>query len=157
MRVLENSIHVEFLALTQVYLMGFCDDFFGTEFAAKTSEDYDCPMNAFDAWLKEQSSSTSPTDAFLYNCAGATELPVPQKNFSPCVIAWSKLANETHLLQNGGKVKILVNLFQSRVRYDSPYDVLKGEWNAIESWMNNQSDIAPLGLRNMYFSSEDFW
>lgn len=82
---------------------------------------------------------------------------MPQQIFDPCIIAWGKLVNETNVLQNDGKVRIIVNRFQSRVRYDSPFDDLNREWNAIESWMNAQRDVAPVTVRNMYFSSEDFW
>jgi len=64
---------------------------------------------------------------------------------------------ETFVLQDGGKVKIILNRFQSRVRYDSPFADLDREWNAIESWMNEQSAVAPVAVSNMYFSSDDFW
>lgn len=93
----------------------------------------------------------------MANCTGATSLPVPRDSFDECIIAWSQLVEETFVLQRAGKVRILLNSFQSRVRYDSPYDELKEEWNTIEAWMTNQSVVAPLGVKGMYFSSEDFW
>jgi len=143
--------------ISQIYLAGFCDDFFENDFAAKTSEDYACSINAFDAWLQEQSASASPSDAYLSNCAGASQLPIPQKNFDSCFIAWSKLVEETYIFQKDGKVKILVNRFQSRVRYDSPFAELDREWHVIESWMSDQVSVAPAGVSGMYFSSDDFW
>jgi hypothetical protein len=146
-----------FMCVSQEYLVGFCDDFFSNEFAAKTSEEYVCPINAFDSWLKNQSASKSPSGAYLSSCVGASELPMPPESFDPCMIAWSQVANETLVLQRAGKVKILVNRFQSRVRYDSPFDDLNNEWNAIESWMTNQTVFAPPGVNGMFFSSEDFW
>mmetsp|Transcript_26915 Transcript_26915/g.48718 ORF Transcript_26915/g.48718 Transcript_26915/m.48718 type:complete len:140 (-) Transcript_26915:666-1085(-) len=93
----------------------------------------------------------------MANCTGATSLPVPRESFDKCIIAWSQLVEETFVLQRAGKVRILLNSFQSRVRYDSPYDKLTEEWNTIEAWMTNQSAAAPVGVKGMYFSSEDFW
>ena len=43
------------------------------------------------------------------------------------------------------------------MRYDSPFDDLDSEWNNIESWMVNQTNTAPVGVNQMYFSSADFW
>ena len=153
--ILTLDFHTMFYS--QEYLVGFCDDLFSNEFAAKTSEDYACPMNDFNLWLKEQANSTSPSNEYLSNCASATEIPVPQASFNACIIAWSKLVDERHVLARGGKVQILVNRFQSRVRYESPFDELNNEWNTIESWINNQTIVAPLGVNAMFFSSEDFW
>jgi hypothetical protein len=103
------------------------------------------------------SNSSSPSKTYMASCTGATSLPIPRESFDECIIAWSQLIEETFVLQRAGKVRILLNSFQSRVRYDSPYDKLKEEWNTIEAWMTNQSAIAPVGVKGMYFSSEDFW
>ena len=45
--------------------------------------------------------------------------------------------------------------FNSRVRYDSPYEDLDDEWHLIEDYM--QSLSRPPTARNGYFTSEDFW
>lgn len=140
-----------------MYLAGFCDDLFANDFAAKTSDGYLCPMNAFDLWLQEESASGSPSDAYVSNCGSATKIPLPRENFDPCIIAWSQFVGEKNVLANGGKVRILLNRFQSRVRYDSPFDELINEWNTIESWMNDEVHEAPSGVNGMYFSSDDFW
>lgn len=137
--------------------MGFCDELFAADFAAKTSDDYACPMNAFNSWLQEEAAAAPPSEAYVSSCDNVTSIPMPQENFNTCVIAWSKLVNETHVLQRDGRVRILVNRFQSRVRYDSPFDELNSEWNTIEAWMKNQSVVAPPGVKSMFFSSEDFW
>lgn len=49
-------------------------------------------------------------------------------------------------------------VFNSRVRYDSPFALLVDEWNLIEDWFEqDKSSQAPVGVNNGYFTSADFW
>lgn len=142
----------------QVYMQGFCDKLFAEDFAEKVDPDYVCPINSFDTWLQEQSNSSTPDDAYLENCGGATTLPVAQEDFDACIVAWSQAADEVNVFARSGVVEIMYMEYSSRVRFDSPYDDLDKEWNAMEDWMNNEKkNVAPIGVRGFYFSSDDFW
>ena len=68
----------------QLHLLGFCDDLFNQEFADKIIAHCSCPLQMFDAWLKEQSSATSPCDVCVEHPSGASGAPVAQDQFHPC-------------------------------------------------------------------------
>ena len=141
----------------QEFLLGFCPAFFEQEFAKRVEDTFDCSINKFDDWLIEQSSAESPSAAYSLHCNGATGVPVPQHSFDACIIAWSQEVFDQWVLQRNGVVEIILFPYQSRVRYDSPYDVLDSEWHLVEKWMNEQSGKAPAGVKKMYSSSEDYW
>lgn len=143
-----------------MYLKGFCTDFFNQEFATRIDAKYKCPIIRFDGWLAEQYNSSTPVAAYSTNCNGRAGLPVPPDTFNHCVIAWSQLTNESSILQRNGQVRIIMLPYQSRVRYDSRFQVLANEWKLIEFWMKQQQRrgaTAPPGANRMYSSSEDFW
>jgi Sterol-sensing domain of SREBP cleavage-activation len=140
----------------QLYLAGFCDDFFAEDFAEKTDPDYVCSMNQFDLYLQEQANSTSPDSNYVNFCNGATGLPLPQEDFDTCITAWAQLTGATNILSRNGVVEIIFVKFQARVRFDSPYDALNKEWSMIEKWMSTERAVAPSGLKGMYHSSMDF-
>jgi len=144
-------------AEAQEFLLAFCPTFFGTEFAERIEDNFQCSFNKFDAWLREQSASANSTDAYTANCSGATRIPVPPDSFDACIIAWSQLAEDSWVLQRGGTVEIILFPYQSRVRYDSKYDILDDEWHMVETWMSVQSNTTVDGVKEMYSSSEDFW
>jgi hypothetical protein len=141
----------------QEHLVAYCDAFFENNWAERISEDYECPINAFDNWLQEQSASTSPSEAYLSNCDGATSLPMNSASFHSCMIAWSQLVVDQRVLQLDGKVRLLTFTFRSEVRSDSPYDLLDDTWNAVESWMNIRRKDGPEEVDGAYFSSDHFW
>jgi len=142
----------------QNYMLDFCGRLFSTDFAKKTSVDYSCAMNAFDDWLKEQAALDNPTETYSSLCVGATSVPVREDSFDQCMIGWSKMVGESSVLAQDGKIKIMLVRAQSIARYDSPYDVLDDEWNKYEDWFNvERRDTAPVGVNQMYHSSEDFW
>ncbi|KAL7467681.1 hypothetical protein ACHAXS_007918 [Conticribra weissflogii] len=142
---------------SQKYLLGFCDRIFETNFASKISNNYVCPMNRFDKWLKEQSKSNAPSDAYLKNCDGALSVPVGHETFHPCMIAWTKEANETYVLEDKGEVKIIQIRSLSSVVYDSPFSDLKKDWNAFEDWLETERSAAPTGVNGVYSSSIEYW
>jgi len=142
---------------SQIYLRGFCPDLFSQDFASLPREGYECPMNKFDAWLKNQSIAEEPEDIYVGYCMEASGLPVPQVGFNGCFIAWSKDKGQMNVLSNNGKVEIILSKFRSLARYDSPHSVLEQEYNSIESWFNAQSRIAPSGVKNPIWCNYDFW
>jgi 5-methyltetrahydrofolate--homocysteine methyltransferase len=142
---------------SQIFLESFCPTLFAEAFAMEVSDSYTCPFNLFALWLQEQSNSTTPDEGYVANCANAIGIPVPPSNFDSCLIEWSKQQGETSILSNGGKVRIIFLSFLSRIRWDSPFDVLDAEWNLIEDWVKKTAATAPEGVNKFFFSSMEFW
>lgn len=142
----------------QIYLRDFCDKFFANEWASPIQEGEKCPINRFDDWLHEQSSSAFPDQIYVDYCGGATGLPLAEGDFDNCIYNWGQQFGETFILACDGKVEVIYFHYNSRVRFDSPYDDLDNEWNTIETWMNNErATAAPATASGMYFTSEDYW
>ena len=137
--------------------MEFCPTFFEEEFAGKIDDNFECSMNAFDEWLKDESSSENPSDEYKNSCNGATTLPVPQESFHSCMVAWSQLVGDRWVFQRNGEVTIILVPYQSRVRYDSPYADLDDEWHLVEAWSDEKREEAPAGGDEFYSSSDDYW
>jgi protein dispatched 1 len=142
---------------SQSYLLSFCDRFFDEDFADYTSNNYECPMNEFNSWLKAQANSSTPVDAYSKFRGGATGIPMSSEAFNPCISAWSTSENKYDVLSRDGVLKIILISFQQRIRFDSPYKTLNSEWNLIESWMTKEENDAPIGVNKMFHSSGDFW
>jgi len=141
---------------SQSYLLNFCDRLFAT--FGKVSEKYECPMVLFDEWLKEQSSSETPTKAYTQSCNGASSAPVPSEVFDPCIISWSKLYNNTSVLQTDDSVKIMEVRTKSNVFYDAPQNELRAEWTTYEDWLDDErKNSAPSGVDQMYHSDLSYW
>mmetsp|Transcript_13477 Transcript_13477/g.19413 ORF Transcript_13477/g.19413 Transcript_13477/m.19413 type:complete len:1143 (+) Transcript_13477:65-3493(+) len=143
----------------QIYLRDFCDRFFAQDFASLTSTDYKCPINRFDSWLQEQSTTGyQPDSAYTSSCNGATALPMDSTSFNQCVSAWAEEQESSAILSRDDVMKYTIVRFQQRVRFDSPFNELNSEWNLIEQWMENErNNVAPQGVNKMYHSSFDFW
>jgi len=140
----------------QSYLLNFCDRLFET--FGQVSEDYQCPMVEFDEWLKDQSFSATPTDAYVQHCDEASSVPVAPEVFDPCMIAWSELHEVTSVLQTQGRVRILEVEAKSNIFYDSPQSELKKEWTAYEEWLEDERQIsAPSGANQMFHSDLSYW
>ena len=142
---------------SQIYMTQFCDHLYEQEFAKPRESNYTCPMQAFDLWLQQQSESSDPADIYTENCNFASGIPVAQKDFHSCIIAWTRQVGETSILSRNGEVRIVFVPFASRVRYDNQYDQLDAEWKLIEKWMDGQNALAPSGVNAAYFTSFDFW
>ncbi|KAG7341385.1 Patched family protein [Nitzschia inconspicua] len=141
----------------QTYLLKFCGDLFASDFASEIDNDFVCPMSRFDEWLTEQAASISPDVGYLQHCNSATSIPVPQANFHPCISHWAATVDETLILSRNGKVEIMLLPYNSRVRFDSFFDILKAEWQLIEDWMVAKNNEAPLTVNQGFSSSFDFW
>lgn len=141
----------------QGFLSGFCSSLFEEEFAEAPNEKYICSFDAFESWVEEQATSQDPDDAYTENCGGAQSIPIPPDNFHDCMIAWSQLVEDSRVLSNNGKVRIIWLQFASRVRWDSPFDDLDEEWARIENWFKRISASAPAGVNKPIYSSYDFW
>ncbi len=143
----------------QTYLLGFCDDLFDSDsdLVLPLYKDYECPINEFDTWLRNQTTLPTPDVAYTSNCAGASSLPVPQDQFHQCIIAWSKLTNNKNVLQKNGKVKILRARFMNSIDFLAPFSEMDKFWSSFEDYMENERNIAPEGVNKMFHTSGSFW
>ena len=143
----------------QEYLVGFCDKLFEQSFVSPKDLDYQCPINAFDDWLQNQSNSSEPfqTEEYISNCNKATSLPMAQEDFHPCMVAWSQLEEEDNVLSKRGKVKIIRMRTQNSVGWDAPFSEMNTFWNEYEDWLSNERSTAPAGVNSMFHTSGAFW
>lgn len=118
---------------------------------------YSSSAQLFDEWLEEQSTTETPTEAYAQKCNGASSVPVPSDVFDPCIISWSKLYNNTSVLQTDNSVKIMRMRTKSNVNDESPHNKLKDEWNAYEAWMDLERKSAPVGVNQMFQSDIVYW
>lgn len=139
-------------------MLGFCARFFANEWADFRNDDATpCPINDFDTWLRANSNSTSPDNTYSNNCNGATGVPMDPSSFDKCLTGWAWSPGSDLVLSRQDDVKIMYFRYQARVRFDSPYDELDKEWNAMEDFLENERQTAPAGVNGMYHSSADFW
>jgi hypothetical protein len=154
--VLDDAFDVSSLE-AQSYMRSFCDYLFEQEFASMVDDGYVCPFVAFDDWLAEQAASATPDEGYVTHCESASSVPVPQASFNVCMSHWAASVDETTVLSRDGIIQVIFIPFNSRVRYDSFFDVLDDEWNLIESWFAAENAKAPQGVNQGYFTSFDFW
>jgi len=137
----------------QLYLRDFCSNFFAEDFVIQTE---DCAMNEFEIWLWEQSYSDAPSVAYSENCDGVKALPVQQNNFHPCIIAWSKETDNISVLQEDGKVRVLMITAAVDLDFSSSLDEIAVSWNRFEDFFKDQIAVAPKGV-NKFFNASFMW
>ncbi|KAG7351347.1 sterol-sensing domain containing protein [Nitzschia inconspicua] len=141
----------------QTFLRQFCVDLFAADFASEIDNVFVCPLTRFDEWLTEQAASDTPDDGYVQHCGSASSIPVPQANFHPCISHWAATVDETSILSRNEIVQIMFLPYNSRVRYDSFFDILKAEWELIEDWMAAMNTVAPSSVNKGFSTSFDFW
>ena len=144
----------------QLYLRDFCDNFFKEDFADPFPDEFAiCPMQLFDMWLKTQSMLPigERSAAYVDYCVDTTGLPMDRNSFHLCLSSWAHQEKNVHVLSWDNIVKIIYLPFKSRVRYNLPSAILGKEWHLIESWMKEQSQLAPIEVANGFFTSFDWW
>lgn len=141
----------------QEHLLGFCDDLFEQSFVSPKDPQYQCPINTFDSWLRNQTVSSDPTDQYTSNCNSATSLPMAQDDFHPCIYAWSQLTNEKNVLSKRGKVKIIRLRTLNSVGWDAPFSEMDKFWTTYENYLTNVRSTAPAGLDGVFHTSGAFW
>jgi hypothetical protein len=145
----------------QLHLKGFCPAFLAAEegFAKPISDDFVCPMDRFDQWLKFQSSLLPEEQSETYrdHCNGATGVPVAEESLHPCLSGYGREFSDSQILSWNGRIRALLIPFTSRVRYTSLTSRLSTEWNLIENWMRLQNDKAPPGVSRPFFSALEWW
>jgi len=142
----------------QNYLLGFCDKLFAEDFARPKDPSVKCPINRFDDWLGEQADNDDlDNDEYLSSCNNADSLPMPEDDFGPCLVAWSKLYDERNFLSNNGELKIMQLSITLNIAWDAPYAEMDTFWSEFENWMSNEREIAPPGVKNMFNTAPAFW
>lgn len=132
----------------QLHLKRVCDQFFDEAFAGEIFENDTCSINQFESWLRLQSNTSNPDEAYLSNCAGASRLPVSQEAFHDCLLAWRELSGDQNVLHRNGIVKIIMLPYHCRVRYDNSFSALNKEWQLTEAWMNDHRKKLHYGVAN---------
>ncbi|GAX18141.1 hypothetical protein FisN_25Hh123 [Fistulifera solaris] len=154
--VLDSSFQPSQTA-NQLYLLDFCERVFQMDFAEAIKNET-CVMKQFDYWLQSQVDADQKDQVYMDYCNNATAVPVPPEDFDACMTNWSQEYKKDWVLSLDGQVAIMFLRFRGRVRYDSPFSKLKSEWHLIEDWFENErSHVAPPGVNQMYFTSDDYW
>jgi hypothetical protein len=144
----------------QLFLLGFCDDFYAQDFASKVSPDYACPVPRFDKWLRKQHSARSTRHkSVIYSsqCNNTAGVPVPEEIFRACFSAWAHEVKELDGVLRNEHVPILFLQFNARVGYKDHYQDLKRDFWLIERWLRKKMDTAPKGVNRAFFIGGDFW
>ena len=136
----------------QLYLSNFCDSLFAGEFAIKREE---CAMNMFENWLAVQSGA--PSTAYSEHCNGVVALLVPEDDFDPCIIAWSREAGNMSVLQEDGKVRVLMITVEMALKVSCSLGETEALWNKFEGFLNDQTPIAPEGVNKCFHTSFMWW
>lgn len=140
----------------QLYLRGFCDNFFEEDFTMLPKENYVCPMNKFDQWLKDEALAIEPDPAYTSVCGSTNGLPVASDKFHACISAWALKYREFDILAWDGVVKYIRIAFRNRAVFTDPYDVLQEEWDNINDYLTTSNEYAPEGVNKAYFTSVTF-
>jgi len=138
----------------QAYLLEVCDRIHDDVLTWK--DDFECPMQQFNAWLLEQSQSRSPTMEYSSLCGNATSVPVLPEVFDPCIISFSTLTNNSGIFQDEGVVNILRIQARTNTTYRDPIVEQEKEWHALEAWSDYERINAPDGVNNFFFNTMDF-
>ena len=145
--------------LSQMYLKEFCDILFEQKFAWEPYKEYVCPINRFDKWLKEQSTTTeTPDPDYVQYCGNANEIPVPEEDFHLCFSTWAINAKESSVVSRDGIVEVMYIKLQNSALFSDSYDVIDEQFNSLDTFMTTQNQRnAPGGVNRSYFSSATFY
>lgn len=141
----------------QTYIVDFCDKLFDTEIAFPLNNEYECPINEFDSWLRNQTDSTSKDEAYVSYCNSATSLPMAEDQFDSCMIAWSQATKNKNVLAKNGKVSILRTRIKHTVNWNVPFVEMDDFWKSFEAFMVKERETAPMGVNKMFHASYAFW
>lgn len=100
------------LETTQSYLLEMCDTIFNDKLVRVPEEDYSCVVQQLNSWLKEQSQLTNQTsnqtfEEYSLNCQSSKSIPMSEDAFESCLIAYTKLTNNTDVLYEQDTVKVI--------------------------------------------------
>jgi len=141
----------------QNYLVTFCDNIYASGFGVPFNQDYVCPINAFDNWLKSESVSSDPMDTYVSNCNGADSLPMSEDDFDACFSAWGDTQDVISVFDKQGKIVIMQILVRFTVPWDAAFSEMDVFWNDFEDFFNQERASAPAGVNGMFLTASAFW
>ena len=156
--VLDESFEASSLD-TQEYLLSFCERLFDNDvgLALPLSPAIQCPINEFDAWLRNESALPNPSTTYISNCNGASSVPVPEEDFDSCIISWSELHENKSVLEKLGKVMIIRLDFFNDISWDAPFTEMSKFWKRFEVFMQEERAAAPPTANNMFQTAGAYW
>merc|ERR1719343_339948 len=124
----------------QLYLRDFCDNLFEEDFAYANDE-YVCPMNQLDQWLKNETLKFEAMPelvepAFTNVCGSPNGLPVAPDKFHACASVWAMKFQNFDLISRDGVVKYMRISFRNTAVFTDPYDVLQEQVDAINGYLD---------------------
>jgi len=147
----------------QKYLLNFCDKLLAQDFASLPRDDYVCPINSFDSWLKEQSSLAEGDQDEIYGmyCDGATSVPMDESAFTDCFYNFGSSGlyidmSDRPILKQGNLQVMRMKVYTD-VNWKSPISETSGRWKDFEKFLEQEREIAPTGVNQMFHSSSAFW
>jgi len=143
-------------AEAQIYLRDFCSNIFIEDFAMLSKEDFVCPINKFDDWLKENAKSDEPDPLYSGACGSPNQIPVDSDKFHSCLSSWALLNQNFDIISRDGVVKYMRIPFRNPAVFTDPYDVLQEQKEAIDEWMTASNEDAPEGVNNAFFTGLTF-
>jgi len=140
----------------QIYLRDFCDNFYAEDFARIPEDNFVCPINQFDDWLKNAASSDEPDPLYNNICGSPDGIPVASDKFHACLSAWALRAENYDILSMDGIVKFMRVRFSNPAVFSDPYGVLQEQKDAVDEWMAASNDEAPEGVNQAFFTGVTF-
>jgi hypothetical protein len=134
----------------------FCDKFFEEDFARLPRENFVCPMNEFDQWLKDESLSDEPDPVYNDICGSPNGIPVSSDKFHVCMAEWALKAQNFDVLSRDGIVKYMRVPFRNEAVFVDPFEILEEQWAALEDWLSTSKEEAPEGVNEAFFTSLTF-
>eukprot|EP00546_Thalassionema_frauenfeldii_P001802 CAMPEP_0178935532 /NCGR_PEP_ID=MMETSP0786-20121207/24609_1 /TAXON_ID=186022 /ORGANISM="Thalassionema frauenfeldii, Strain CCMP 1798" /LENGTH=1026 /DNA_ID=CAMNT_0020613713 /DNA_START=1680 /DNA_END=4760 /DNA_ORIENTATION=- len=141
----------------QKFLLDFCDKLFANDgFAEPILDNYVCPMNQFDKWLRTQSLNSTSL-AFNEHCDNAQGIPMAVKNFHSCFSSWAAEESVSSVISRNGVLTIMYIPYTQNIFLYSSYAALNTQWHLTEKWLTTENENAPPGINKFYFSSFEYW
>lgn len=141
----------------QIYLRDFCSNFFAEDFAMLKKENFVCPINEFDDWLKENAQSDEPDPIYSSSTCGSPDsIPVDSDKFHSCLSTWALVNKNFDIISRDNVVKFMRIPFRNPAVFTDPYDVLEEQKNAIDEWMVASNEDAPEGVDKAFFTGLTF-
>lgn len=133
----------------QLHLLNFCIDLFEEDFSTPVQDSL-CAMKLFDGWLAAESTSSSPSLAYVDNCGGSSNIPVAPGDFNACMIGFTDEQFPKGIYYVDGEVKIISMQYRHvGVAFDSAYDIIDNAWSKLTMFLENQNAKAPGGVNKV--------
>lgn len=111
-------------------------------------------MKGFDLWLQSNSQSANQTQEYRENCSQASSsVPVSPQVFDSCIIAYSEVTNNAHVITHDGTVVQTLSIHGLLRQSSSSLEEQGKEWARLNTWSEDQRRTAPPGGNKFFFAS----